>query len=176
MTGIFNVLDYGAVGNGSTDDTASIQDAIDAASTAGGGTVFFPAGYVFAIGSTINPMPNVQFLGYGATLLAIGSSNTVVSYPGDASSNLTNFSMLGLTIDLASTNMCAVQIPHYSCQNIVFRDCVFTGGDGSMGGQAVAVGKVYDGSFTENLSSQVLFDSCIFSALLCNTYEALELV
>jgi len=41
---VFNVLDYGAVGNGSTDDTASVQSAINAASSAGGGTVYFPSG------------------------------------------------------------------------------------------------------------------------------------
>lgn len=40
----FNVGDYGAVGNGTTLCTASIQKAIDAAATAGGGTVMFPKG------------------------------------------------------------------------------------------------------------------------------------
>lgn len=40
----FNVLDYGAVGDGVTDDRAAIQSAIDAAEAAGGGTVYFPAG------------------------------------------------------------------------------------------------------------------------------------
>jgi hypothetical protein len=40
----FNVLDYGAVGNGTTNDTAAIQAAIDAAIANGGGTVYLPAG------------------------------------------------------------------------------------------------------------------------------------
>ncbi len=40
---VFNVKTYGAVGNGSTDDTAAIRSAITAAS-ATGGIVFFPPG------------------------------------------------------------------------------------------------------------------------------------
>ena len=38
----YNVKDYGAVGDGTTDDAAAIQAAMDAANTAGGGTVYIP--------------------------------------------------------------------------------------------------------------------------------------
>jgi hypothetical protein len=40
----YNVRDFGAVGDGATKDTAAIAAAIRAASKAGGGTVYFPAG------------------------------------------------------------------------------------------------------------------------------------
>lgn len=39
-----NVVDFGAVGNGTTNDTAAFQAALDAAATQGGGIVFVPAG------------------------------------------------------------------------------------------------------------------------------------
>ena len=42
--GVYNVRDFGAVGDGTTKDTAAIAGTIAAARQAGGGTVFVPAG------------------------------------------------------------------------------------------------------------------------------------
>jgi hypothetical protein len=41
---VFDITAYGALVNGSTDDTAAVQAAITAAATAGGGIVYFPKG------------------------------------------------------------------------------------------------------------------------------------
>ena len=54
MTSFYiNVKDYGAVGDGSTDDATAINNAIAAAKAAGGGVVFFPVGN-YRVASTIN--------------------------------------------------------------------------------------------------------------------------
>jgi len=46
-----NVLDYGAVGDGITDDATAIQNAIDACAVNNGGVVFIPSGsYVCSVG------------------------------------------------------------------------------------------------------------------------------
>jgi hypothetical protein len=53
-----NVQTYGAVGNGTTNDRAAIQSAIDAVSAEGGGTVTLPGGFTFLTG-TIQLKSNV---------------------------------------------------------------------------------------------------------------------
>jgi polygalacturonase len=67
--GVFNVTTYGAVGNGSTDNTAAISNAIVAASNAGGGTVEIPAANgVYLCGPlTLKSSINLQ-VDSGATL------------------------------------------------------------------------------------------------------------
>lgn len=41
---VYDAIAFGATGNGSTDDTAAVQAAIDACATASGGVVWFPSG------------------------------------------------------------------------------------------------------------------------------------
>jgi hypothetical protein len=66
--GIASVKDYGAVGDGVTDDTAAIQAAITAVQTAGGGPLNFPAG-TYKITSTINvTASNVLLQGAGGDI------------------------------------------------------------------------------------------------------------
>lgn len=62
--GVYNVKYYGATGNGTTNDTTSIQAAIDAATT-NGGSVYFPTGIYLCNTLTINT--RVHLVGDGAT-------------------------------------------------------------------------------------------------------------
>jgi hypothetical protein len=68
-----NIKDYGAVGDGRTADTKSINDAIEAASGKGGGTVYFPAGTYLSF--SIHLKSNITlFFDQGCILLAADST------------------------------------------------------------------------------------------------------
>jgi polygalacturonase len=56
---IYNVKDYGATGDGKTDDAAAIQKAIDACSTSGG-RVLFQSSHIFLAGP-FNLKSNIEF-------------------------------------------------------------------------------------------------------------------
>lgn len=69
ISSLFDIAKYGAVGNGNTLNSAAINKAIDAAHTAGGGIVYFPAGTWLS--GSIHLKSNVTlFLDQGATILA----------------------------------------------------------------------------------------------------------
>lgn len=73
----FPVTDYGAVGDGVTNDTSSVQDALDAAHLTGG-IVYFPAG-TYLVDALVG-YSNVSIIGEGrknSTLKARGSENII---------------------------------------------------------------------------------------------------
>ena len=55
----YNVKNFGAVGNGFTDDTIAIQSAIQACNDGGGGTVYFPNG-IYAINGPLDSLSQSQ--------------------------------------------------------------------------------------------------------------------
>lgn len=79
--------DYGAKGDGTTDDTASIQAAINAAQVAGG-TVFFPRGsYKITAKLTISSGSKIRLLGEGDTAAILVTS--IVANPADPTLEIT---------------------------------------------------------------------------------------
>jgi polygalacturonase len=76
---IYDVRAFGAKGDGKTLDTRAINQAIDAAAAAGGGTVDFPAGTYLSI--SIHLRSNITLhLDQGATILAADPAPGKVTY------------------------------------------------------------------------------------------------
>lgn len=82
---VFNVLDFGAVGDNTTDDTTAIQAAIDAANAAyvggsqlgGGNEVFMPAGRYKITGLIIKNGVNLRGAGRLNTQLRVAGSGSI---------------------------------------------------------------------------------------------------
>jgi len=117
---VFNVKAYGATGNGTTDDTAAIQAAINAANTAGGGTIYFPAAtYLVAGALTIpytagTPPVQVPLRFTGALMDANGASWGAAPQHG-AILNLTETSNTVAKID--SRGAGALEIDHLTLED-----------------------------------------------------------
>ncbi len=83
---VYNVKDYSAVGDGTTDDAAAIQAAIDAAEAAGGGIVEFPVGQYLHSGLTIDNH-NVHLKGLGGHSFETASNDGVRLICSSATAN-----------------------------------------------------------------------------------------
>jgi len=87
-----SVKDFGAIGDGSTDDTLSIQKAIDYLVTANGGTLFFPKGDYY-ISSTLS------FTSVESLLITIEGDERYSTYITSANNIIAIDDNLGISIE-----------------------------------------------------------------------------
>ena len=73
-TSVYNIKNFGALGDGKTLDSPAINKAIDEAASKNGGTVYFPAGTYLSV--SIHLKSNIAlYLDQGATILAADPKN-----------------------------------------------------------------------------------------------------
>lgn len=73
---VINVKDYGATGDGSTDDTAAISSAVAALTS--GSTLYFPGGTYFVSQVLLSSKSNFKIMGAGATIRGFNTTNAVL--------------------------------------------------------------------------------------------------
>lgn len=141
---IVSVKDFGAVGDGVTDDTAAIQAAIDAVYAAGGGKVYLPAG-TYIVGSSVllKNKTSVFGDGFNASIVKLkNNANTnvfrtatdpsVYIGTGNASIGEHYLTLSDFGIDGNKANNSSghgIYAYWYKCvvQNVVISDCVGSG-------------------------------------------------
>ena len=139
----FNVKEYGAKGDGVSDDAAAFNSVIQAAVSAGGGVVLVPPG-VYVVGSSIILNSKVHLWGSGidATIIQLKASANVdvllganfasLTGTNNASAGILNWSLRDFTVDgNKANNTSGYGIRVYGAgfiwQNIIVRNCANDG-------------------------------------------------
>lgn len=127
VNGIINVKDFGASGNGTSDDSGSIQAAVNFANSQGGGIVYFPPG-TYAIASYINGnnKNNITYQGAGAGDSIIKLQNGATLPTLIFALSVQDVTIAGLGFDLnaaAASPGAAPAIALSSVNNCVVQNC-----------------------------------------------------
>lgn len=124
-----SVKDYGATGNGSTDDTAAIQAAVNATASAKG-SLYFPAG-TYLVGTAISIPANINLFGQGydshLTRTTTGNVFSIIGTSGTLISNvhITELRFSGPSTQASSVSGNGIYIDYTSY--ITVENCFFTG-------------------------------------------------
>lgn len=150
----YNVRDYGAVGDGVTDDTVAFETAL-ALCASSGGAVIVPAGtYVIAQATGISfGGDNISIVGVGNASI-IEFSALAATESGLNALNRSNLTVANLQIDISSAGANRFAINYDGCNNSVIRNIVVTGS----GRSAVYLANTAD-DYNHNVGNIV--DNCI---------------
>ena len=117
-------FDYGAIGDGITNDTVALQKAIDA--TVNGGSLYFPGGYKFLV-RNLSAAGEVHWIGPGGSWLSDRDVHGAVIVQGDQADgdlltlkNAANSSISGLAFDGNKAHQVK------PCNGITMINCEFT--------------------------------------------------
>jgi hypothetical protein len=165
---IFNVLDYGAVGDGTADDTTAIQNTINAAvasTTAGGGTVYFPRGNYNCTNLTLASKSGLHITGDASTVYSCIKISGKITCDNTTDFRCNNLKFVGANFNFSTDtfsgpptvgNILFEMVD--SCANWSVHDCDFSGfanvfqaqSGGSDGSYVI---RINDNYFASNLIS-----------------------
>jgi hypothetical protein len=117
--GVFNVLHYGAVGDGVTDDTVAIQAALNSCEAAGGGHVYVPSGvYLISAELTYDTTDGpLLFTGNGSSTIleAVGATNKVLAISGTPGATISRVVLQNFQVRSATSGTSAAGIHLSGC-------------------------------------------------------------
>ena len=155
-----SVLDYGAVGDGVTNDTTAVQTAVNAAAAAGL-PLYFPAG-IYKLSDWVVIPTGSRLYGSDATILSGGGAGFQLSTFTTGYGGAHDILLEGLTFDCENTLTSAILLMHNKDIRIV--GCHFT--------------NMPDGHFIElNSSQNVSIEDCSFigNGWTAYQYEAINI-
>lgn len=154
-----NVKDYGAVGDGRTDNTSAFRRAINEIKNRGGGTLYIPndgGNAKYFIDTGLELTDNIRVLSNGATLLKTGGASDYYIFKtlshgktgyGSSPSNLT-FEGICFRGDFEGNRGASVTLLH--SEHVTFERCCFV--ECVIAGHAIDLGGC----------NHVLIDNCVF--------------
>ena len=126
--GEFNVKSYGAIGDGSNDDTTAIQATLTALSSTAGVVYFPPGTYKLTGNGILLNLPSGSTLrGQGMNRSVLKAFSGIGNYISQSGGTVLNITIEDLTFDGNSISGGGVQLYGSSNQNITFRRCRFIG-------------------------------------------------
>jgi len=147
---MYNVKDYGATGDGATNDTTAINAAITAANAAGGGTVIFPTGTYLCLSLALKS--KVRLLGDRGAVLrknAGGTATSIIECSGTLGTavNLSANAAANASSVTATTNPASLAAGDY----VLIRDATYKYSTTGRNQELNKIASV-SGSFTFNLT------------------------
>lgn len=123
---VSSVIDFGAIGDGVTDDTSAVQLAL-----AAGGVIYFPAGTYKITSFSITPLANSRLIGDGQGISTIKfvSTTTTSKIDFDTTNGNISFENLSIYHDGIASETC--QIIAFFNDNINVKNCEIYSNDAS---------------------------------------------
>lgn len=135
---VVNVKDFGAKGDGITDDSPAINLAMRFLESSGGGSMLFPAGNTYYMSPSVQLTSDIEIVGYGATIIKKSEGNyNSAAFIGPAGENLgygggvNNVVVRGLTfrghfnIEDPYNTKGITSFSLHRAQNVLVEDCKF---------------------------------------------------
>lgn len=180
---VFNVKDYGATGDGTTNDTTSIQNALNAANTAGGGVVFVPKGIYLCNGLTIYSNCSIRGSGWNSILkqTAGAADNTyLLSAFGSGTTVASNVTNIGV-FDLQFLGRCDtdtftqyVHLLEFSgCSDVLVDHCFFYKWRGDA---IITASNLNGGTHIERHNERIRITNCRFDGGNFNNRNGITII